>query len=329
MSPPFYEQLLALDGPLIQGFLVLFFALLLARLAPLPQAFQPLAWLSHLAKSLAAKVKRGDRDERQQLIAGSLAILLLVLPFWLIITFLLELAAFPWFFEFLILYLCLNDACFIQEAEEIYQALRRGDKPAARELLSPWVARDTAELSEAGIAKATIEKLVTTPIHGTVTVVSFFCLAGAPMVLLVRMLKQLEQSWWCLDPQYRFFGRPVFLVNQVLLYIPAQLWRFTLAIQGGPQALKLLWQTPHSRFPIGFNFQVATMAAYVLMTELGGPQKYSGIKVQVEKVGPGPVPDHKTIPKAISLTFRTFAIWFAFVVLLPLIWVLLRYSQTL
>ena len=101
MHSSFYQQLVEIDGALFEGFLVLFFALLLARLAPLPREMQPLIWFSHLAKQLAAKVNRSERSPSQQATAGFLAMLLLVFPFWAIITFLLELAAFPWFFEFL------------------------------------------------------------------------------------------------------------------------------------------------------------------------------------------------------------------------------------
>ena len=148
MHSSFYQQLVEIDGALFEGFLVLFFALLLARLAPLPREMQPLIWFSHLAKQLAAKVNRPERAPSQQATAGFLAMLLLVFPFWAIITFLLELAAFPWFFEFLVLYLCISDACFSQVADEIAKALKREDNASAKKLLQSWVVRDTDILSE-------------------------------------------------------------------------------------------------------------------------------------------------------------------------------------
>lgn len=81
MHSSFYQQLVEIDGALFEGFLVLFFALLLARLAPLPREMQPLIWFSHLAKQLAAKVNRPGRAPSQQATAGFLAMLLLVFPF--------------------------------------------------------------------------------------------------------------------------------------------------------------------------------------------------------------------------------------------------------
>ena len=46
MHTSFYQQLVEIDGALFEGFLVLFFALLLARLAPLPREMQPLIGLA-------------------------------------------------------------------------------------------------------------------------------------------------------------------------------------------------------------------------------------------------------------------------------------------
>ncbi|MGL5360915.1 MAG: cobalamin biosynthesis protein CobD/CbiB, partial [Shewanella sp.] len=209
MINSFCQQLIETDGALLEGFLVLFLALLLARLAPLPREIHPLMGFSYLAKQLAAKVNRPERSARQQSIAGFLAMLLLAFPFWAIITFLLELAAFPWFFEFLVLYLCLSDASFSHIADEIANALHRQDNASAKALLQPWVNRDTQALSEMGIAKTTIENLATAPIYGSAATIFFFAIAGAPMVLAVRMLKQLELSWPPIQPQYQHFCKVV------------------------------------------------------------------------------------------------------------------------
>ncbi|QYJ76217.1 cobalamin biosynthesis protein [Shewanella sp. FJAT-52076] len=324
----FVSQLIALDGALFEGFLIILCALPLARLAPLPREMQPLVWFGVLARELARKVNHPSRGPRQQLIAGIMATVLLVLPFWLIVAFLLDLAAFPWFFEFLILYLCLSDASFAQVAEEVQRALGHGDKDRARKLLSQYLSRDTTELSETGLAKATIEKLVTAPIYGTAGVVFFYALAGAPMVLLVRMLKQLELVWPPMSPDFRAFVAPVNQLVLALLYIPAWLWSLTLAIVGGPSGFKALL-TPRRWQPLSNAMRAAYVAATVLNTELGGPHKYRGSRVAIDKVGKGPLPDTAKIGEAIKLSNRACFSWLAFLLFLPFAWTLLRYSQTL
>lgn len=329
MHSSFYQQLVEIDGALFEGFLVLFFALLLARLAPLPREMQPLIWFTHLAKQLAAKVNRPERSPSQQATAGFLAMLLLVFPFWAIITFLLELAAFPWFFEFLVLYLCLGDAGFSQVADEIAKALKRQDNASAKKLLQPWVICDTDNLSEVGLTKATIEKLATSPIYGTASTIFFFAIAGAPMVLAVRMIKQLELSWPPIQPQYQHFCRTANSLSTVLLAIPAWLWSLSIAIQGGPRALAKLFSIPKNHPALRGYILSVNLVASILQIELGGPQKLAGQRIDIPRISYGPLPTSDTITPALKLTSRACAIWFSFIILLPLLWAGLRWLQSL
>ncbi len=327
MHSSFYQQLVEIDGALFEGFLVLFFALVLARLAPLPREMQPLIWFSRLAKQFALKVNRPHRAQRQQATAGFLAMLMLVFPFWAITTFLLELAAFPWFFEFIILYLCLTDISFSQVADEIAKALKRQDNASAKDLLQPWVVRDTESLSEVGLAKATIEKLSTEPIYGTAATIFFFAIAGAPLVLAVRMIKQLELSWPPISPQYRHFCRSVHILSTALLAIPAWLWSLSLAIQGGPKALALMLRPPKNHPAIQGYVLSVSLVAGILGIELGGPQKFSGERIEIGKIIYGPQPHFDDIAPAVKLTSRAAAIWFGFITLLPILWATLRWLQ--
>ncbi|MGL6123202.1 MAG: cobalamin biosynthesis protein CobD/CbiB [Shewanella sp.] len=329
MHTTFFQQLVQIDGALFEGFLVLFFTLLLARLVPLPRKMQPLIWFSHLAKQLAAKVNRPERSPSQQATAGFLAMLLLLFPFWAIITFLLELAAFPWFFEFLVLYLCLPDAGFGQVADDIAKALKRGENARAKTLLQPWVRHDTDTLSEIGLAKATIEKLATAPIYGTVSTIFFFAIAGAPLVLAVRMLKQLELTWPPIHPKYQHFCSSINGISIILFAIPAWLWSLSLAIQGGPNALAKLFSVPKSHPALRGYILNLNLVASILRIELGGPQKFAGVRINVDKWCYGPQPTCDAIAPAIALTSRAATIWFSFIIILPLLWAGLRWLQSL
>ncbi|MFV7769224.1 cobalamin biosynthesis protein CobD/CbiB [Shewanella marisflavi] len=317
------HQLLT-DSPFYQGAAILLVAIVMELLAPLPREYQAFYWFSHLAKNLSAKVARRDRDAGQQRLAGSLSILLLVVPFWLILSFLLELAAFPWFFECVFLYLCLCDEQFHKVAEETAQALSRQDKQQARKLLSHWVYRDTRELSEVGLCKTVIEKLLTTSIYGTVATILFFAIGGAPLVLGARMIKQLEYTWPALNPEYREFGRPAYLLSSLIYWLPTQAWNFTLAIQGGPGALMQLLRPPKSSQPVNNYLPTCALAAKVLNTELGGPQKFAGQKVALMRIGTGPKPTLHTISAALKLARLSKGIWILSLLLLPCLWAILR-----
>lgn len=326
MVPEFAQQLLN-DSPLYQGTMILFISLLLSKIAPLPRAVQPLVAFNFLAKEMAIKVNRHNRSHSQQIIAGALSSLILVFPFWAIITFLLQLAAFPWFFEFIILYICLNDENFNIVAEDVNRALNQEDKARARTILTPWLTRDTQELSDVGLSKATIEKLVTAPVYGTVASVLFFILGGASLVLAARMLKQLELCWLPINPKFRYFSRPVYLLNTLLFALPSFLWNLSLAVQGGPKSLASLFKPVSVNGRIYHEIQTCAIAASVLNIELGGPMKFNGVRVNTTKLNYGPLPKKNAIRDAIKLARMSQYIWVGFVILIPLIWAGLRYLQ--
>ncbi len=323
----FIEQLIAQDGALFGRFLTLFFAIVLSRAAPLPKHIQPLFWLSQLAKELARKVNHPHRARSQQITAGILASVLLIVPFWAICAFLLELAAFPWFFEFIILYLCLSDACFRQFANEIHGVLKLDNKAEARELLGHWVAQDTQSLSEIGLAKTTIEKLSAAPVYGLISTIFYYTIAGAPLVLAVRMIKQLELSWPIVNPRYRYFALCIYLFNTILQLIPNLLWGLTLAIISGPAGFKALFKFKNDNASMAFDQQINAVTASALKIELGGPRMFAGKKVALPRLKYGPKPGLEDIKRGINLTSFGFIIWFAFVALIPIIWAILRYMQ--
>ncbi|QFU21671.1 cobalamin biosynthesis protein [Shewanella eurypsychrophilus] len=327
MVPEFAQQLLS-ESPFYQGTMVLIVSLLLSRIAPLPRNFQPIVWFGYLARELASKVNKPNRAASQQIIAGTLAAILLILPFWLIIYFLLQLAAFPWFFEFVILYTCLNDDNFKQVAAEVRQSLNSADKERARSLLTPWLYRDTKQLSSVGISKATIEKLVTSPVYGTVATIVFFGIGGAPLVLACRMIKKLELCWPPINPKFNHFGKPVYWLSASLFLVPSWLWNFSLAIQGGPKTVLMLFN-PLPNKGASYNcLNTCAIAASTLHIELGGPMKFNNQRVDAPRLVYGPKPDSHSISTAIKLASTGYTIWLSFIVLVPILWASLRYMQT-
>lgn len=328
----FDPQLLSQDGGLLQSCCILFCALILARFVPIPRDLQPLLWFNRIAVLLATKVNHPERAVSQQLTAGILATLILVVPCGIIVSFLLSLAAYPWFFELIILYFCLCDSAFKPVAENIVDAIKTDNKQDAKQLLAPWTSQNTKVLSEVGLSKATIEKLFTTPIYGTLATILFFALGGAVMTLVVRMLRQLEHSWPPYHPHYHVFASFIGQFNRVIFFIPTLLWHCSLAIQFGQLGLKSIWSSiapPANRQQLNNHYDSYALAANLLKIELGGPQQFvengKNIRVDLAKVKAGPLPDHRHISQAITITQTANLFWISLTLLLPLIWVGLRF----
>ncbi|WP_299802065.1 cobalamin biosynthesis protein [uncultured Shewanella sp.] len=323
---PEFTKIFSQDSQLYIGALVLLVSILLARIAPLPRSLQPLEWLSQVAKNLSAKVNHVNRAPSQQLIAGTLAMLLLIIPFWAVISFLVELAEFPWFFETIIIYLCLQDDHFRYIANETAIALKRDNKARARSLLLPWLTRSTASLSNVGLCKAAIERLSTTSIYGTVSAILFYAIGGVPLLIVARMIKQLESCWPVYNPEFHYFGMPVYALSTLFHFLPAKLWNLSLAIQGGPKSLATLLFPKINATPLN-EYQTCEVVASALSIELGGPVKFKQTRVDMPKITYGDLPDEQSLLRAIKLNSVAFSLWALAIIILPTIWGILRVMQ--
>ncbi|MCL1144959.1 cobalamin biosynthesis protein [Shewanella sp. 10N.261.52.F9] len=323
---PEFTKIFSQDSHLYTGALVLLVSILLARIAPLPRSLQPLEWLSQVAKNLSFKVNHTNRAPSQQIIAGVLASILLIVPFWAILSFLIELAEFPWFFEAVFIYLCLQDDHFRYIANEVAISIKRDNTIRARSLLEPWLNRSTHSLSSVGLCKATIERLSTTSIYGTVSAILFYAIGGVPLLIIARMVKQLEFSWPIYNPQFKYFGLPIYALSTLLHFIPAKLWTLSIAIQGGPKSIVALVNPKTTATPMN-EYQTNEVVACALTIELGGPVKFNDVKVNMPKLCYGNHPNENSIRSALKLNSIAFSLWAIAIIVLPSIWALLRVIQ--
>jgi adenosylcobinamide-phosphate synthase len=342
MGTPLIQQILLAEAGFFFNSLILVAALGLAYRFPLGADYQPFKGFCFLAKQLASKVKHNDRAPSQQLTAGMLASLLLLFPFWAIISFMLSLAAYPWFFEFLVLYLCLSASNFTPTAKDIVIALNNKRPATAKVLLKDWVSHDTQGLSEVGISKASITQLLTRPGYGTVSGIVFFAIGGVPLVLAACMFRLLELSWPPYTPEFTHFSRFIYRINRLLFWLPTKMWNFSLAIQGGRNGFKALLAPRKTRQALN-GFSSLYIGSQVLQVELGGPQKlpshFSGAtsaqkvkqpemyRLELDKIKVGKLPEKQDINLAIKLTSQGQLFWISFTLLIPLFWGGLRWLQ--
>ncbi len=319
------------NSPFYQGTILIFVALLLTKFTPLPKPLQPFYWYQLLALGLSAKVNHPDRDTSQQTTAGLMSVILMVLPFWFVIIFISQLAASPWFFEILILYCCLSDDSFIKESKHYAAALKSEKKASVRRLLQPWTNRCTQNLSEVGLTKTIIEKLYTVPIYGLVGTLILFSFGGIALVLIARMIRQLQISWPPLNPEYANFGKPAYYLNYWLYLLPMVLWNFSLAIQGGSNTLKRMLGPTLTKVPVNHLLSSYEIAAHLQKIELGGPVQYSHSKtkeiskVSRPKVGYPHDPSTTQLIQAITLSSSTYLIWVMLLLLFPTVWTFLYF----
>ncbi len=284
-----FIKVIQTDLAFYQSIGILMFAIILSALVNIPRQKQPLYYFTELAKVFSKKVNRNERSTRQRAIAGALATFFLVIPLWFIITFIIELAAYPLFFETLILFLCLTNKGLLKESKNIAVAIHKNDTGDAKRRLAVWCQRETTNLSGVGLCKACIEKMVQISSTTNGLVIFSFIIGGAELTLLVTLLKQLDYAWPYFDNHYRAFGAFAFIINRIISFVPYSLYLLIYAINSG-KALAELFRSVLSQSQDDFAATAVKITAIKLQIELGGPRIYQGDKQLTPKYKFGDFP---------------------------------------
>ncbi|HJS14675.1 MAG TPA: cobalamin biosynthesis protein [Rheinheimera sp.] len=294
--------------------LILLSIWLLGSLMLLPQDYQPLTFFRIFAKQLAAKVHPDPhRATSQQLISGSLALALVMLPTLALLAPLYWLSDWPLVLDALLLYFCLDFVHYRQQSHKIALAMTQQQNSRAKDLLQPLVLRQTQSLSSAGLCKANIEMLWLRTAKQWVGVSFWFLIGGGLAAVAYRLLLLCNQQWNDKQNNFRYFGRPASLLTQWASFpaslITALLLAFLTDITGAfrqwreASALKLC--LPH--------LLILGALASALRVNLAGPVIYQHKKNQRKRLGPSHLPQVGDVLGALKLN-RQFQLYSAFIV---------------
>ena len=105
----------------------------------------------------------------------------------------------------------------------IYTLLILGEIEKAREKVGWIVGRDTENLSEAEIVRATVETIAENTVDGIIAPLFFFVIGGLPMAVLYRAANTMDSMIGYKNDKYLYFGRAAARLDDVLNYIPARI----------------------------------------------------------------------------------------------------------
>ncbi|SFT83001.1 adenosylcobinamide-phosphate synthase [Selenomonas sp. GACV-9] len=105
----------------------------------------------------------------------------------------------------------------------IYALLILGEIEEARKKVGWIVGRDTEELTDAEIARATVETIAENTVDGIIAPLFFFVLGGVPLAVLYRAANTMDSMIGYKNDKYLYFGRAAAKLDDVLNYIPARI----------------------------------------------------------------------------------------------------------
>ncbi len=253
--------------------LVLALALLLDAAAGEPEAL----WsrVPHPAVLMGRAVGWADRMMNHgagRMITGALALAGLVALGWGLGSLI---AALGWVAQLIMVAILLAQRSLVEHVGAVANALQLSLEDGRTEV-AKIVGRDTSEMDEAAVARATIESAAENLSDGVVAPAFWFLLLGLPGMMAYKMVNTADSMIGYRTPEYEAFGKAAARLDDVMNFIPARLTALMLSLaryrRGSWEIVRRdapLHRSPNAGWP------EAAMAVG-LGVALSGPRSYHG-----------------------------------------------------
>lgn len=193
------------------------------------------------------------------------------------------------------------------EGVAMARSLRAGDLPAARGRLGNLCGRDPAEMSEAELARATVESLAENTSDAVVAPLFWGAVAGIPGLLGYRAANTLDAMVGRRSARYENFGWASARLDDVLNLVPARvaaaLTVVSAPIVGGSswQAWRI-WRADAAAHPSPNAGQVEAAFAGALGIRLGGRTVYPHAVEERPALGDGRTVETRDVGRSATLS---------------------------
>jgi len=172
--------------------------------------------------------------------------------------------------------------------------------------VSKIVGRDTGELSEPQIVRATVETLAERTADGIVAPLFYLAIGGPALALAYKAVSTLDSMVGHLDEHHRHLGWASARLDDLANWLPARLTGLLFVVGAGLCGLRprqawriLLRDGPKHPSPNSGRPEAAMAGA--LGIQLGGVSTYDGVPVERPRLGNG---DELLVPRRIREALR-------------------------
>lgn len=249
--------------------------------------FHPVVLIGKLISLLEKFLRRDSDSPLRQVVKGGVLVYVVVIAS-LLVGFVIEdlsrqvpnLAA-QIFIQALVLTFMISPRTLGDAAREIYWLLESDNLPRAREKVGWIVGRDTANLNEAEVTRATVETVSENTVDGIISPLFYFAIGGLPLAIFYRAVNTMDSMLGYKNEKYFFFGRIAARLDDVANWIPARLT--AILFIGAAIILRLDWQNAFkmmrrdaSKHPSPNGGYAEATVAGALNIRLGGMNYYFG-----------------------------------------------------
>jgi len=274
-----------------------------------PHPVRLMGKLIEYEEKTARKIARKDKELK---IFGGLIVLVNILIAFVIPYFILRLiskyALFYHVVNTYFLYTCISAGCLHREAMKIYDSLSKGLEEA-RYKLSFIVGRDTGNLSEKEIIRATVETVAENTSDGVIAPLLYAMIGGAPLAFAYKMVNTMDSMLGYMNEKYRHIGFFPAKTDDLFNFLPSRVTGVLMCLGSAfrfdmLRGLKIMirdrknHKSPNCAYPEGAT-------AGLLGVQLGGDNFYFGQLVSKPTIGDKIRPLEKDdIKRAVEIMYR-------------------------
>ncbi len=281
----------------------------LERWLPLLSWYHPFTLVKLGFSNLAKRTYSDNSSKPYLLLASVLSISICVLLPLLLVSLFSQLVYYPELLSAFLLYLSLSANPLLNKTKRIRQALKQHRKSLARAILDTITVRETTKLTEAGVAKATIESLALRMLREYFSPLLLFCLFDAQAAFAYTLLWHLHQAmrqvappnsaylvaskWllaFCQAPALLLYLLPLLVTKHVM-----EIFRF----------IKVYGQHFYHRS----SGLVLCVFSARLQVQLGGPAYYNKVRHDRMRVSLHRQPNADDISVALRLIEQVNGLW--------------------
>ncbi|MEG1285808.1 MAG: adenosylcobinamide-phosphate synthase CbiB [Romboutsia sp.] len=260
-----------------------------------PYSFpHPVRYIGKLIKITENKIRSIAKTDKDLKVGGFFLWFITVGITYIITYLVIRLASFNQFVfltvNSIIIYTTLATKCLKDEGIKIYNVLKTGDLEKSRVQLSYIVGRDTTNLSEHEIIRATVETIAENTVDGIIAPMFFAFIGGAPLAMAYKAINTLDSTVGYKNEKYLNLGFASAKIDDIANYIPARISVILMTI--GVMVLGYNYKScfkiairdrknhksPNCAYPEG-------AVAGALGVELGGTNIYFGKAVYKPTIG--------------------------------------------
>lgn len=181
----------------------------------------------------------------------------------------------------LLIYYTISFRSLERTASAVMELLEEGQLEVARKKVGEMVGRETGDLDEPGVVRATVESVAENASDGVVAPLFYAALGGPIMAVFYRVVNTLDSMVGYKSERYRDFGRASARLDDALNYIPSRLTAASFLAAGAlsgkdaDNVIKVLRRDARKHESPNAGRPEAAMAG-LLGVQLGGINYYGG-----------------------------------------------------